>query len=83
VDDVLKLLLAGADATMLASALLERGVALLPALERGVAEWLERREYDSLAQMQGSVSQAAVRDPEAFERANYLRTLRSWSSAVR
>jgi len=83
VEDVLKLLLAGADATMLASALLEEGPALLPRLERGLARWLEEREYDSVEQLKGSVSQAASPDPEAFERANYLRTLRAFTSAFR
>jgi dihydroorotate dehydrogenase (fumarate) len=79
--DVLKLVLAGADATMLASALLESGPGLLVRIERGVAEWMEAREYASVQQMKGSVSQAASPQPEAFERANYLRTLRSgWGS---
>ena len=82
-EDVLKLLLAGADATMLASALLLHGPGLLARIEREVAEWMEQREYDSVEQLKGSVSQAASPDPEAFERANYLRTLRSFSSAFR
>lgn len=79
-EDALKLLLAGADATMLASALLARGPGLIGEIERDLAQWLEEREYESVEQLKGSVSQAAVPDPEAFERANYLRTLRSWSS---
>lgn len=82
-DDVLKLLLAGADATMMASALLERGPAIVPELEKAVAHWMDEREYDSVEQLKGSVSQAAVADPEAFERANYRKTLRSWSSGWR
>ena len=83
VEDVLKLLLAGADVTMLASALLERGPALVGELERGMASWLDAHEYESVAQMKGSMSQGAVPDPEAFERANYVRTLNSWSSRFR
>lgn len=79
-EDALKLLLAGADATMLASALLARGPGRIGEIERALAQWLDEREYESIEQMKGSVSQAAVPDPEAFERANYLRTLRSWSS---
>lgn len=82
-DDVLKLLFAGADVTMMASALLERGPALIGELERGIDAWLTEREYESVEQMKGSVSQSAVADPEAFERAQYLRTLRSWSSSSR
>jgi dihydroorotate dehydrogenase (fumarate) len=78
VEDVLKLLLAGADATMMASALLERGPGIVPQIEEGVAHWLDEREYECVEQMQGSVSQAAVRDPEAFERAQYRTTLLSW-----
>lgn len=82
-EDALKLLLAGADATMLASALLARGTGVVPEIEKAIAHWLTEREYESVEQMKGSVSQAAVADPEAFERANYRKTLRSWSSAWR
>jgi len=82
-EDALKLLLAGADATMLASALLARGPGRIGEIERDLVRWLDEREYESVEQMKGSVSQAAVPDPEAFERANYLRTLRSWSTRSR
>jgi dihydroorotate dehydrogenase (fumarate) len=81
--DALKVLLAGADAVMMASALLENGPALLSAIEADLTRWLEEREYASVEQMKGSLSQGAVPNPEAFERANYLRTLRSWSSDFR
>jgi dihydroorotate dehydrogenase (fumarate) len=77
-EEVLKLLLAGADVTMMASALLQRGVAIVPEIEAALARWLDEREYESVEQMQGSVSQAAVRDPDAFERAQYRSTLLSW-----
>jgi dihydroorotate dehydrogenase (fumarate) len=80
-EDVLRALLAGADATMLASALLAHGPARLGELERGVARWLDEREYASVEQLKGSVSQRASANPEAFERANYLRTLRSYASS--
>ena len=79
-EDVLKVLLAGADAAMQASALLQRGPGLVIELEAALARWLEEREYESVEQLKGSVSQRSAEDPEAFERANYLRTLRSWSS---
>jgi len=82
-EDVLKVLLAGADAVMLASALLERGPGHLRALEQGVAAWMEEREYASVEQLKGSMSQGAVADPSAFERANYLRTLRWGREAYR
>jgi dihydroorotate dehydrogenase (fumarate) len=82
-EDVLKVLLAGADAAMLASALLERGPALLGELERAIARWMDEREYESVEQLKGSMSQGASPDPEAFERSNYRRTLRSFSSSFR
>jgi dihydroorotate dehydrogenase (fumarate) len=78
--DVVKAVLAGADAAMLASALLERGPAHLEQVERELRVWLEEREYESIRQMKGSLSQHRSPDPEAFERANYLRTLRSFSA---
>ena len=82
-SDVLKLLLAGADATMMASALLARGPDIVPGIEEAVVRWLLERDYESVEQMKGSVSQAAIADPDAFERANYRKTLRSWSSRWR
>jgi dihydroorotate dehydrogenase (fumarate) len=82
-EDALKALLAGADAAMLASALLLHGPGRIVELERGLLRWLTEREYDSVEQLKGSVSQRASADPEAFERANYLRTLRSFASPAR
>jgi len=81
--DVLKALLAGADAAQMASALLLHGPEHLRVVEAELARWLEEREYDSVEQMKGSLSQDAVPNPDAFERTNYRRTLRSWSSAFR
>jgi dihydroorotate dehydrogenase (fumarate) len=74
-QDVLKLLLAGADVTMTASSLYQHGPEHIRTLLDGVQAWLAEREYTSVAQMKGSVSQANCRDPEAFERANYVKTL--------
>jgi dihydroorotate dehydrogenase (fumarate) len=82
-DDVLKALLAGADAVMLASALLAEGPELVTRLEAGLREWLDEREYESVRQLQGSMSQRACPDPSAFERSNYVKALRSWSSGFR
>ncbi|MBK7514378.1 MAG: dihydroorotate dehydrogenase-like protein [Betaproteobacteria bacterium] len=79
-EDVLKLLLAGADCVMLASSLLTRGPGHVEALVRGVQAWLSDREYSSVAQMKGSLSQQACPDPDAFERANYMRALQSYTS---
>lgn len=80
-EDVLKVLLAGADVAMLASALLQRGPQWLAQLERAVIDWMTEREYASVAQLRGSVSRRAVADPSAYERGNYLMTLRSYSSS--
>jgi dihydroorotate dehydrogenase (fumarate) len=79
-DDALKVLLAGADVAMLASALLERGAGHLAVVRRGIETWLEEHEYESVAQLRGSVSARSVPDPEAYERANYRKTLRSYSN---
>ena len=79
-DDVLKLLLAGADCVMIASSLLKKGPAHVGALVRGVEAWLEERGYDSVEQMKGSLSQQACPDPDAFERANYMKALKSYTS---
>jgi dihydroorotate dehydrogenase (fumarate) len=78
-EDVVRLLLAGADVTMSTSALLRHGPEHLQVLEAGVRAWMTERDYESVAQLRGSVSQVAVPDPQAFERANYVQTLRSWS----
>lgn len=82
-EDALKVLLAGADAAMLASALLVHGPAHLGRLEAALGAWLAEREYASVEQLKGSVSQSASADPEAYERANYRKTLRSWASSFR
>ncbi|HYL08804.1 MAG TPA: dihydroorotate dehydrogenase-like protein [Candidatus Udaeobacter sp.] len=74
-DDVVKLLLAGADVTMMASALLRRGPTHLRHVLGGLSRWLEEHEYTSVEEMRGSLSQASSPDPGAFERANYMRSL--------
>jgi len=76
--DVAKLLLAGADVTMMASALLRHGSGRLREIYDGLIEWLDLHEYESVEQMKGSMSQAGVPDPELFERANYMETLASY-----
>jgi dihydroorotate dehydrogenase (fumarate) len=79
-EDVTKLVLAGADVAMMASALLRHGPERLTSTVEGLRGWLEERGYQSLEQAKGSLSQAAVADPSAFERANYMRTLVSYSA---
>jgi dihydroorotate dehydrogenase (fumarate) len=74
-QDVVKLLLAGADVTMMASALLRRGPAHLRQVLSGLGAWLDEHEYLSIREMKGSLCQTTSPDPGAFERANYMRSL--------
>ncbi|HNW78856.1 MAG TPA: dihydroorotate dehydrogenase-like protein [Candidatus Competibacteraceae bacterium] len=76
--EVVKYLMAGADAVMTTSALLKHGVDYLSTLREGLRTWMEMRRYESVAQMKGSMSQRNVSDPTAFERANYIKTLESY-----
>jgi dihydroorotate dehydrogenase (fumarate) len=76
--EVVKYLMAGADAVMTTSALLKHGVDYLGTLREGLRTWMEMRRYGSVAQMKGSMSQRNVSDPTAFERANYIKTLESY-----
>jgi dihydroorotate dehydrogenase (fumarate) len=75
--DALKGLMAGAAVTMMTSALLKHGVARLADTLREMKRWLEEHEYESVKQLRGSMSLRAVANPGAFERANYLKVLRS------
>jgi dihydroorotate dehydrogenase (fumarate) len=77
-EEVVKYLLAGADAVMTTSALLTHGPSHLQTLVRGLERWMERRGYVSVGQMKGAMSQKNVADPAAFERANYIRILDSF-----
>ncbi len=79
--DALKMLMAGADVTMLCSVLLKRGVEYIREIERGMCEWMEEHDYQSVRQMQGSMSQKYCSDPTAFERAQYMRAVISYKPA--
>jgi dihydroorotate dehydrogenase (fumarate) len=81
-EDVLKVLLAGADVAMLASALYKHGPGHLGDLLDGARRWLEEHEYTSVQQMRGSLSRANAPDPAAFERANYIKTLVEFSGGA-
>lgn len=76
--EVVKAILAGADAVMMASALLRHGPGHVATVLDGVTRWFSEREYRSVDQARGSVSQRSVPDPTAFERSNYMRALTSW-----
>jgi dihydroorotate dehydrogenase (fumarate) len=76
--DVLKAMMAGARVAMMTSALLEQGVGHLASVRADLLAWMDAHEYESIRQMQGSMSHRSVPDPSAFERANYLRVLGSY-----
>lgn len=77
-SDVLRMLMAGAHATQLCATLLKKGIDHVRTILREMQEWMEEHEYDSVRLMQGSMSQRSCPDPSAFERANYIRALRSY-----
>ena len=77
--DVLKAMMAGARVTMMTSALLKHGIEHLAKVRSDLVAWMEEHEYESVRQMQGSMSQQSVADPAAFVRANYVRVLSSYA----
>jgi dihydroorotate dehydrogenase (fumarate) len=79
VEDVLKGLMAGAAATMMASELLRNGVGRIGEILIDLERWLTEYEYESITQLQGSLSQINCSEPAAFERANYMRVLSSFA----
>jgi len=79
-DDAIKMLLAGADVTHMCSALLQRGPAYLGEVLKGLEQWMEEKEYASIAQLKGSVSHARASDPTGFERSNYIKVLNSFDA---
>jgi dihydroorotate dehydrogenase (fumarate) len=78
--DVVKALAVGSDVAMMTSALLRYGAAHVRAVELELRSWLAEHGYTSVAELRGSVSQATSGDASAFERANYFKTLHSWTS---
>ncbi|MCB0196109.1 MAG: dihydroorotate dehydrogenase-like protein [Anaerolineae bacterium] len=79
-EDVLKGMMAGAKVTMMASELLHHGVDRIDEILQEMTIWMEEREYTSVGEMQGSMSQQYVGEPSVFERANYMKVLQSWQS---
>jgi dihydroorotate dehydrogenase (fumarate) len=78
-EDVLKAMMAGANVAMTTSAILKTGLNVVPTILKGMEEWMTAHEYESVKQMHGSMSQGAVADPAAFERANYMKVLNSFN----
>lgn len=77
-EDALKMLMAGAKVTMMCSALLRNGIGHAWRVLEDLKLWMEQREYVSVDQLQGSMSQASCSDPGAYERANYMRALNTF-----
>jgi dihydroorotate dehydrogenase (fumarate) len=77
-EDVIKGVMAGANVTMMASELLRSGVWRIREIVDEMTRWMTEREYESVEEMRGSMSQKNVAEPSAFERANYMKVLQSW-----
>jgi dihydroorotate dehydrogenase (fumarate) len=80
-SDVLKMLMAGADVTMLCSTLIRHGARQIGVIERDLVAWMEEHEYTSVAQMKGSLSQKNCDNPSAFERAQYMKAISQFPMA--
>ena len=77
-EDVIKCMMAGASAAMMASELLKNGIKRIPEILTGMQTWMESNEYESIKQMKGSMSAQAVREPHALRRSNYIKVLNSF-----
>jgi dihydroorotate dehydrogenase (fumarate) len=78
-EDVIKSMMAGARAAMMTSALLQNGIDYLRFVQTEIREWLDKHEYESIQQMQGSMSHQAVPHPSRYERTNYVKVLSSYA----
>ena len=77
-EDALKMVMAGADITQLCATLLQNGIERITHIKDGMIKWMEDHEYESVKQMKGSMSHKSVAEPAAFERANYMKVLKSY-----
>jgi dihydroorotate dehydrogenase (fumarate) len=77
-EDVIKLVMAGANVTQMLSGLIKYGIGHIADVITMLKRWMEENEYDSLSQMRGSMSYKNVSDPAKFERANYMKVLHSF-----
>jgi dihydroorotate dehydrogenase (fumarate) len=78
-SDVLKMLLVGADVTMLCSTIIRHGIPQIAIIERDLVAWLTEHEYESVNQLRGSLSQEKCAEPAAFERAQYMKALTGYA----
>ncbi len=81
-QDVIKMMMAGADVTMMCSALLKHGPQHITSVLTEIRQWMLEHEYVSVSQMKGSMSQKSVADPAAFERANYMKALNQYKATI-
>jgi len=81
-EDAIKAVMAGANVAMTTSAILKRGAVAIQQILTGMEEWMTGHEYESVKQMRGSMSQGAIAEPSAFERANYMKVLNSFNADV-
>ncbi|MGB9598146.1 MAG: dihydroorotate dehydrogenase-like protein, partial [Candidatus Poribacteria bacterium] len=79
VEDVIKSILAGANVTMMTSAIMKNGINHITKLKNELAEWMDKHEYKSITEIRGKLSQQSVKEPSAFERANYMKVIKSYS----
>lgn len=77
-EDIIKGILAGANVTMMTSVLLLRGISFIEELIQMTEEWMERNKHDSIDNIRGLLSQQNIKDADAFERANYMKVLKSY-----
>ncbi len=77
-EDVLKMIMVGADVTQLCATLFQNGIEHIKTLIDGMNQWMEEHEYESVKQMKGSMSHKSVAEPAAYERANYMKVLKSY-----
>jgi dihydroorotate dehydrogenase (fumarate) len=80
--DLIKAMMAGASVAMTTSSLVEHGLAYAGTILKEAEQWMAEHEYTSVRQMQGSMSQKAVAEPAAFERANYMKALQSYDNRL-
>ena len=80
--DALKMIMVGADVTMLCSTLIRHGIPQIALIESGMVKWLEEHEYESVSQLKGSLNQKNCEEPAAFERAQYMKALCGHINAI-
>ncbi len=81
-QDVVKMIMAGADVTMLCSVLLKHGIPKIKKIEEGLVELMDKLEYESISQMRGCVSFKNCEDPGMYKRALYIKGLKTYKPTI-